>query len=71
MLKPIAGKIVFGLRMSFLRNFPCPAWGRGTREWMKIPPRPPLAKGGWGGFESYFLTKQSRLRRDGLPLSRE
>jgi ABC-2 type transport system ATP-binding protein len=24
---------------------------------MKIPPRPPLVKGGWGGFESYFLTK--------------
>jgi len=24
---------------------------------MKIPPRPPLAKGGWRGFKSYFLTK--------------
>ena len=29
---------------------------------MKIPPRPPLVKGGWGGFESYFLTKpESRV----------
>jgi len=48
-----------------LRNFPCPAWGRGTREWMKIPPRPPLAKGGWGGFESYFLTNQKTKRDRG------
>ena len=33
-----------------------PAWAG------KIPPRPPLIKGGWGGFESYFLTKpESRV----------
>jgi len=31
-----------------------PRLGRGTREWKKIPPRPPLAKGGWGDLKIIF-----------------
>ena len=35
---------------------------------MKIPPRPPLAKGGWGDLEWHKLTMKTERPCDPIPL---